>query len=852
MSDLCLLHGVYDSYECNIAENFYIPLFENSILFDRIACYFSSKALASYARGLEVFAKRPNAKYRLLISADISKEDYNAMVEGEEKQKEIDEGLAARLREELTLEEEDHLSNLSYLISIGVVEIRIAYIKKGIFHHKMGYAESDDGTSIFFMGSNNETEASIKMNYESFMVIDGENQHHRFLEYWDGCKEGVLIRKPSETIWTEIEHYNRGHIVGGDEIEEAPDDCIFLNYSEGELFIDVTLGDSPSNYSLIQKCRLNRYVRSYTDVEIQFKKDLNYIDLIAIITNLNKYCIEKNYMLLKSRSLDKYLNKQNLLIKKRSQLGISIKRKDDEIVSQFEHYKSVVNSLMRPERPLYDRQMWDSFFMYSMKKAGNFSVPGSGKTASVLGVFAFLKSRSEIKRLVMVGPLNSFDSWIDEYAACFGEDPKLFDSRYNSGNTADAQRSNLLSNYASKDLLLFNYESLDKYGEELKNLIVEDSLLVFDEAHYIKSMDAIRSKNARFISEKATRVIIMTGTPMPNSYLDLYNPLHVLFPSEYNSFFGFTPQMLMNPSDNMIEELNRKIQPFFCRTSKKDLHVPDANKDIDVDCLANDVENDLYRRILDRYRDNRLALVIRILQLESDPQLLLSSEEEMKEQFNDLFIDDETIRSINISPDMRDSSELIERIKLTTKMKKCLNKIKELVEQGKTVIVWCIFHKTIDNFEKYLTETGISTKIIYGGTPLKERTEIINSFKKGEYSVLVTNPHTLAESISLHECCHDAIYFEYSYNLVHLLQSKDRIHRLGLKDGQYTQYYFMKCAYDRITGDDTNLTSLDQVIHDRLNEKETNMLNAIQYGKLERSSSSKEDIDYIFKKMGWT
>ena len=60
------------------------------------------------------------------------------------------------------------------------------------------------------------------------------------------------------------------------------------------------------------------------------------------------------------------------------------------------------------------------------------------------------------------------------------------------------------------------------------------------------------------------------------------------------------------------------------------------------------------------------------------------------------------------------------------------------------------------------------------------RARVIDSFKVGETSVLVTNPHTLAESVSLHGVCHDAVYFECSYNLVHLLQSKDRIHRLGL------------------------------------------------------------------------
>lgn len=32
----------------------------------------------------------------------------------------------------------------------------------------------------------------------------------------------------------------------------------------------------------------------------------------------------------------------------------------------------------------------------------------------------------------------------------------------------------------------------------------------------------------------------------------------------------------------------------------------------------------------------------------------------------------------------------------------------------------------------------------------------------GKIQVLLTTPHTLAESVSLHSVCHDAIYFEYS------------------------------------------------------------------------------------------
>jgi len=59
---------------------------------------------------------------------------------------------------------------------------------------------------------------------------------------------------------------------------------------------------------------------------------------------------------------------------------------------------------------------------------------------------------------------------------------------------------------------------------------------------------------------------------------------------------------------------------------------------------------------------------------------------------------------------------------------------------------------------------------ICGFIDLDKRSIILDNFRNGMIDVLITNPHTLAESVSLHSICHDAIYFEFSYNLVHLLQ----------------------------------------------------------------------------------
>jgi hypothetical protein len=156
-----------------------------------------------------------------------------------------------------------------------------------------------------------------------------------------------------------------------------------------------------------------------------------------------------------------------------------------------------------------------------------------------------------------------------------------------------------------------------------------------------------------------------------------------------------------------------------------------------------------------------------------------------------------------------------------------------------------MFVNSIQNLSEALEEMGIRTRCIYGEVPLEERQKILDEFRSGQIQVLLTNPHTLAESVSLHSVCHDAIYFEYSYNLVHLLQSKDRIHRLGLQDDQYTQYYYHQISYQAEDG----YWSLGEAVYKRLKEKEQIMLDAIDNHVLEAMPTSNEDLEIIFSKL---
>ena len=216
---------------------------------------------------------------------------------------------------------------------------------------------------------------------------------------------------------------------------------------------------------------------------------------------------------------------------------------------------------------------------------------------------------------------------------------------------------------------------------------------------------------------------------------------------------------------------------------------------------------------------------------------------------NDLIavIDDESdlAADITVKDYSSDITHLVNKVEMTTKTKATIELIKKLVSENKKTIVWCIFISSIKQLENLCKQHGIKVKCIYGEIALEDRLKLIDQFRNGEIDVLITNPHTLAESVSLHTVCHDAIYYEYSFNLVHLLQSKDRIHRLGLEDGQYTQYYFMNNYYIY----NEQPISIADRIYTRLKEKEQTMLNAINNDILEHVTSYEEDLEIIFSEL---
>ncbi|MGL4390699.1 MAG: DEAD/DEAH box helicase, partial [Carnobacterium maltaromaticum] len=569
-----------------------------------------------------------------------------------------------------------------------------------------------------------------------------------------------------------------------------------------------------SNDGILRERKIERLFEKYRaffdDLEnLELSSDLNYLELTELINKIND---RMQINLDVSNEIQRFITQSRYVIEEQRIVGLTIKEYDKRWSSELQLFQEIIDTEIF--RPLKSQQVQASFFLTMMKRAANFSVPGAGKTAMMYGTFAYLSSLkiNKVDKVLVIAPLNAFESWRTEFKEVFGEKRVLYCMNLKDYNNV----GDIRTNWSISNLLLLNYEAISDWKLAILNeLIDEKTLLVFDEVHRIKNPEGKRAKKSLDLGKQARYRYVLTGTPIPNSYKDIYNFLHLLYGDEYNSFFGWN---IPNLESANAAEVNEKLQPFFWRTNKKDLNVPPADKDNILVTNPNETQQKIVEMIYE-IESNILCRYIRLLQASTNPSLLTE-----KINLQNLgFVLDEIDLSIESTFNSEEKTKVKQKMYFdlgvenmrTPKFEKGMELIYDLVSRGKKVIVWGMFIGTMKKIHKELHDLGVLSHLIYGATDKDSRVELINEFRDGDVQVLISNPATLGESISLHQTVHDAIYFEYNFNLTFMLQSRDRIHRLGLSPEQYTRYYYLMTA-----GSSAHKSFIDRQVYARLKGKE--------------------------------
>ncbi|MER7449647.1 DEAD/DEAH box helicase [Nocardia beijingensis] len=436
-------------------------------------------------------------------------------------------------------------------------------------------------------------------------------------------------------------------------------------------------------------------------------------------------------------------------------------------------------------------QQRDIARLLSLRHGANFSVPGAGKTRVALAVYAAMRERGDARRLLVVGPKSAYESWEYESSVCFKKPLR----------TAIMGRSD----DGHAELQIVNYERLDRsLGQLAAWLRSGASMVVLDEAHRMK-LGASGTFGAACLAlgPLASRRLILTGTPAPNGAKDLENLLSFVWP-------GHGKRVVTEAvGGGDLAYASSVLRPLFTRTTKHELGLPPFDPKIryvEMPPVHAEVYEALKGNFSARAEGSRKSIealgraMLRLLMAAISPALLLqgaSPYEPLEYQLPPL------------EPSPNDSLfELLQklpRIELSPKYQETLKIVSDNAASGRKTLVWTTFVRSLATLEEFLR--GYNPAVVYGGTP--DRDEQLRRFRQDpDCHVLISNPATLGEGISLHQVCHDSVYVDRDFMAGRFLQSLDRIHRLGLAPDAETKVTIL-----------VTRNTVDEVVRLRLEQK---------------------------------
>ena len=401
--------------------------------------------------------------------------------------------------------------------------------------------------------------------------------------------------------------------------------------------------------------------------------------------------------------------------------------------------------------------------LLALNHGANFSVPGAGKTRVALALFQALREQGQVQRLLVVGPKSAYESWLYENEACL----------------AKPMRTQVLKGQIdpSAEMVIVNYERLDRSQTALARwLALGPSMIILDEAHRMKlGADGVYGAACLALGPLARRRLILTGTPAPNGVRDLENLFSFVWPGQGRQ------QVRRAVGSGDLKQASLALQPLFTRTTKAELNLPAVRARARVLELP-PLHREIYSALRGQMRDDAARsdgdlealgrIIMYMLMAATSPGLLAKG----ASKYDPLQYRVPALKPPPGSP-LGKLLEELPQYELSPKYSETVKIVAANAEAGRKTLVWSTFIRTLHTLENMLQP--YKPAMVRGGT--LDREDQLKRFREDpDCYVLLSNPATLGEGISLHQVCHDAVYVDRDFAAGRYLQSLDRIHRLGL------------------------------------------------------------------------
>jgi hypothetical protein len=406
---------------------------------------------------------------------------------------------------------------------------------------------------------------------------------------------------------------------------------------------------------------------------------------------------------------------------------------------------------------------------------------GLGKTFQVLAFLKWLKlSRGEKKPVLVVAPKTLLGNWLEEVDIHLGEDGlgkplKLYDThlkevRKERGRDIKLARETLdLDKIRSADWVLTTYETLRDY--QISFAQVRFEVIVFDEAQKIKESGAMVTEAAR-AQNAATLRILMTGTPVENSLMDLWTLFDVAWPGRlgysgqsFRKEFVRTKDADLSSIRKLLSEPSEEngilIPPLMLRRMKEDVtNLPQKHIKAQRETMPKE-QAEAYSQIVQAKNAGRLNALAAL----------------------------QAIRNVSLHPDLQtkidfsDPKSINAFIRKSARMAILFYILDEIKEKNEKALVFIDLRRAqsiLAELIKAKYRLDYLPYVINGETPTEKRDAIRKGFQKrrGSFEVLLLAPKAAGFGLTLHAANH-VIHLNRWWNPAVEDQCTDRAYRIG-------------------------------------------------------------------------
>jgi hypothetical protein len=275
----------------------------------------------------------------------------------------------------------------------------------------------------------------------------------------------------------------------------------------------------------------------------------------------------------------------------------------------FVHQVLGVETLIRSTNPATGRVIPDCFAL--------FDEMGVAKTKQVIDAVCVMFEMKTIDRVIVVAPAPVRDVWYD---SDLGELKKhLWKRTHHKVTRYHAQSRAWLfetdgwaDDVRYADWVITNYEFL-RSGERLEKLLpfcTKKTILVLDESSAVKNVKAEQTRACLKLRAKCGRVVLLNGTPIANSPLDMYAQGQLMHPKilECKTYFHFRSRYAIQGGWNQrqvvgwqfLDDLQRRFKPYVLRRLKSEcLDLPEKLDPVTLTVPLTPRTWNLYREMRD-------------------------------------------------------------------------------------------------------------------------------------------------------------------------------------------------------------------------------------------------------------